>query len=105
MGSIDLALKLQAFNAELLIYKQTAYETGRVFSLITADDGITGISFKRKKKGIVEGIVLEHLYTQNQGLYISAIGKFFNAKDSHYPEQENYFNNGGRGGWNYQGKG
>jgi hypothetical protein len=105
LGSIDLALKLQAFNAELLIYKQTAYETGRVFSLITADDGITGISFKRKKKGIVEGIVLEHLYTQNQGLYISAIGKFFNAKDPHYPEQENYFNNGARGGWNYQGKG
>jgi hypothetical protein len=104
LGSIDLALKLQAFNAELLFYKQTAYETGRVFSLITADDGITGISFKRKKKGIVEGIVLEHLYTQNQGLYISVIGKFFNAKDPHYPEQESYLNNG-RGGWSYQGKG
>jgi hypothetical protein len=44
LGSIDFALKLQAFNAELLFYKQTAYETGRVFSLITADDGITGIS-------------------------------------------------------------
>ncbi len=105
LGSIDFALKLQAFNAELLFYKQTAYETGRVFSLITADDGITGISFKRKKNGIIEGIVVEHLYTQNQGLYISSIGKFFNAKDPHYPEQESYFNNGGRGGWDYQGKG
>jgi hypothetical protein len=105
LGSIDLALKLQAFNIELLFYKQTAYETGRVFSLTTADDGITGISFKRKKKGIVEGIVFEHLYTQNQGLYISAIGKFFDAKDPHFPEQESYFNNGGRGGWVYQEKG
>ncbi len=104
LGSIDLALKLQPNWGTLLIYKQTAYETGRVFSLSTINDGIWGLSIKSKKNRIVQKITLEYVYTANQGLYVSKISKLLNLKDSHYPENENYFNNGARGGFSYLGK-
>lgn len=105
LGSIDFALKFQSKQIEMLVYKQTAFETGRVFSLTTSDDGLTGISIKRKKRGFIEKLVIENLYTQNLGLYIAPLAKLVGFKDPHYPEIENYFNNGGRGGWVYQSKG
>ena len=105
LGSVDFALKFQPAWAEVLIYKQTAYETGRLFSLTTADDGISGISIKLKKRGFIEAITFEYVYTANQGRYVSGIGRYFGLKDPHLSELEGYFNNGGRGGWNYMGKG
>lgn len=104
LGSIDIAIKLQPNWGTLLVYKQTAYETGRVFSLSTVNDGIWGISIKSKKNKIIQNITLEYVYTANQGLYTSKISKLLNLKDSHYPEIENYFNNGARGGFSYLGK-
>jgi hypothetical protein len=105
LGSIDLALKLQPKWGQVLVYKQTPYETGRVASLTTFDDGITGISFRLKEKSFVDHIVLENIYTANQGTYISWLGKLLNIPDPHKSEIESYFNNGGRGSFNYQGKG
>lgn len=105
MGSIDFALKFQPSWGEVLVYKQTAYETGRVFKLTTADDGISGISIKLKKRGFIEAITFEYLYTANQGRYVSGIGRAFGLVDPHLSETEGYFNNGGRGGWKYMGKG
>jgi hypothetical protein len=105
LGSIDFALKFQTKDIEMLVYKQTAFETGRVFSLTTSDDGLTGISIKRKKRGFIDKIVFENLYTQNLGLYIAPLANLLGFNDPHYPEIENYFNNGGRGGWVYQSKG
>lgn len=105
-GSFDLGAKVQGSWGEILFYKQTAYETGRAFSFTTFDDGITGISYKSKKRGIIEGIGLEYLYTANQGTYVAWLGKLLKKKDPHLGEIEGYFNNGGRGGGvNYLGKG
>ena len=100
LGSIDFALKFQPQWGEFLVYKQTAYETGRIFSLVTADDGISGISFKRKKRGIIEAVTFEYLYTANQGLYISGLGRALGFQDPHKREIESYFNNG-YGSWSY----
>jgi hypothetical protein len=101
LGSIDFAVKLNLNLGSILLYKQTAYETGRIFSLVTADDGILGLSVKFKRKGLIEGFAFENLHTNNQGLYRSAAAKLFGLQDPHYPEYENYFNNHARGGWVY----
>jgi hypothetical protein len=105
LGSIDLALKLQPKWGNVLVYKQTPYETGRIAALTTFDDGISGISFRLKQKSFVDHIVLENIYTANQGTYISWLGRLLNLPDPHKSEIENYFNNGGRSSYNYQGKG
>lgn len=103
LGSIDLAIKLKNKKIELLIYKQTAYETGRIFSLITANDGNNGISIKFLNNKLFKRITIEYLYTANQGQHISSIAKFLNLKDPHLFERESYFNNI-RGSWIYQEK-
>jgi hypothetical protein len=105
LGSIDLALKLQTNLGTLLLYKQTAYETGRISSLSTANDGITGISWKNPDLTGINHVVLEYIYTANQGNYTSGLAQILGLKDSQLSQIEGYYNNGGRGGWHYQGKG
>jgi hypothetical protein len=103
LGSIDIAIKIHQLWGDIFIYKQTAYETGRIFRLITADDGNNGLSINFKNKKIINKILIEYLYTANQGQYTSKIAKFFNLKDPHLFERESYFNNI-RGSWIYQEK-
>lgn len=104
LGSIDFAFKLNPSWGEIFAYKQTAYETGRIFSLVTANDGIYGLSVKPHNNKIIKGFTIEYLYTANQGLNKSTLAKIFNLNDPHYPEQESYFNNNHRG-WVYWNKG
>ena len=104
LGSIDVAIKLNTNWAKILIYKQTAYETGRVFSLITVNDGNSGLSIDFKNKRLIQNINLEYFYTGNQGQYISSVAKLLGLNDPHKNERENYYNNG-RGSWSYLGKG
>lgn len=105
MGSIDLSIQLKPNWGKVLIYKQTAYETGRVASLTTSDDGIWGASVKLIKHGLIEHVAIEYLSTANQGLYVASFAKVLGLVDTHYPETENYFNNGASGGWAYWKKG
>lgn len=105
LGSIDIALKFNYPKSSMLIYKQSAYETGRIISLTTINDGLWGISYKSKSNKFLQEITIEHLYTSNQGIYVSGLAQALGLMDTHYPETENYFNNGGRGGWAYWGKG
>jgi hypothetical protein len=103
LGSIDLAAQYQTSWGNILAYKQTAYEQGAVFNLTPADDGLTGLSVRIDGQHLVEGILLEHLYTGNQGLYRSWIAKLFNTVDTHNGERIEYMYNGARStGWWYQ---
>ena len=103
LGSIDLALQVNAKYGRWLFYRQTAYEQGAVFSLVPVDDGLTGISLRLKGRHFVEGIVLENLFTYNQGRYISGLGNLFNVVDSHFGERISYMYNGARSsGWRYK---
>ncbi|MHA8053734.1 capsule assembly Wzi family protein [Aquirufa sp. OSTEICH-129A] len=104
LGSFDVAIKFQPTWGKVLVYKQSAYETGRGFALTQINDGLTGISIKNKSGGIIDQITLEYLYTANQGNYVSGLAEFLKIKDPHQIEIESYFNNG-RSGWQYWGKG
>ncbi|RXK48261.1 capsule assembly Wzi family protein [Aquirufa rosea] len=105
LGSVDVAVKFQPNWAEIFLYRQSMYETGRIFALTQINDGLTGISIKNKLGGFIDKITLEYLYTANQGNYTSGIAEFFKIKDPHQIEIESYFNNGGRGSYQYWGKG
>jgi len=100
LGSIDLMLKIQPHWGQISLYKQTAYETGRIASLVTANDGITGISLHLKQTKLLQHIIFEYIYTANQGQYYSGLAKLFKMKDPHANEIENNFN-GTHGGWHY----
>ncbi len=103
LGSIDLAAQYRTSWGHILAYKQTAYEQGAVFNLTPADDGLTGLSVRIDGHHFIEGFVLEHLYTGNQGLYQSWIAKLFNTVDTHNGERIEYMYNGARStGWWYK---
>ncbi|MHA8106351.1 capsule assembly Wzi family protein [Aquirufa sp. 5-AUSEE-100C1] len=103
LGSIDLAARYRTSWGHILVYKQTAYEQGAVFNLTPADDGLTGLSVRVNGNHLIEGVLVEHLYTGNQGLYRSWIAKFFNTIDSHYGERIEYMYNAARStGWWYK---
>jgi hypothetical protein len=100
LGSIDLMVSLDFNKAKIEVYRQNSWETGRVASLIHANDGLNGVSIKLKKKSILSRIAFEYLYTANMGSYASGVSKLLNIKDPHPGEIENYFNNT-HGGWHY----
>ena len=104
MAIIDFLLKIQPEWGNISIYKQTAWETGRIIKLITANDGITGISLHLKRTKLLQKIIFEYIYTANQGHYYSGLAKLFNMKDPHANEIENNFN-GTHGGWHYMDRG
>ncbi len=103
LGSFDIAAEYKTHWGRMLFYKQTAYEQGAAFNLTPADDGLTGLSVRIDGQHLIEGILLEHLYTGNQGLYRSWIAKLFNTVDTHNGEKIEYMYNGARStGWWYQ---
>lgn len=103
LGSFDIAAEYKTHWGRVLFYKQTAYEQGAAFNLTPADDGLTGLSVRLDGQHFIEGILVEHLYTGNQGLYRSWIAKLFNTVDTHNGEKIEYMYNGARStGWWYQ---
>ena len=103
LGSIDLAARYRTAWGHILAYKQTAYEQGAVFNLTPADDGLTGLSVRIDGQHLIEGVLVEHLYTGNQGLYRSWIAQLFNTIDTHRGERIEYMYNGARStGWWYK---
>ncbi|MHA8104517.1 capsule assembly Wzi family protein [Aquirufa nivalisilvae] len=105
LGSLDLGLRYQNDQMEILLYRQNPYESDRIWSLNTIDDGLTGLSFKFKETKIIEGLSLEYLYTGNQGTHQSILGNLLNKQDNDYPNIVNYLNVRGRDGWIYSGRG
>ncbi|RVU25590.1 hypothetical protein EOJ36_04005 [Sandaracinomonas limnophila] len=104
LGSIDILASYKSKIGEISIYRQFAYETGRILNLTTANDGISGISIKMGANKIIEKFNIEYIYTFNQGYFDSGISKFLNLKDTHEGERESYFNHS-YGPWQYWGKG
>lgn len=105
LGSLDLGIRYQNDQMSVLLYRQNPYESDRIWSLNTINDGLTGLSFTMKEPNIIEGISLEYLYTGNQGTYQSILGSLLNKQDHDYPNMVNYLNVRGRDGWIYSGRG
>ena len=97
-------MKVQPEWGTISIYKQTAWETGRIAKLITANDGIAGVSINLNRKRILQHIIFEYIYTANQGHYYSGLAKLLGMNDPHANEIENNFN-GTHGGWHYMDRG
>lgn len=104
LGSIDFMLVLQPTWGKIQLYRQSAWETGRIVSLTHINDGLQGLSLKLPKPGKISRINLEYLYTANMGSYLSGLSKMLKTIDPHANEIESYFN-GTHGGWQYHGKG
>ena len=100
LGSIDFMLNIKPKWGNISLYRQTAWETGRIAALMTANDGITGLSVKFNQAKWLQNIIFEYIYTANQGQYYSGLAKLFKMDDPHKTEIENNFN-GTHGGWHY----
>lgn len=99
LGTLDLALEYEGKAGRWLLYRQSVYEDGSLYLLTNIADGLSGISWASSKPGSsLKRIVLEYLYTTNQGgPYSARIG--FN----YLRGQDNYFNNGVYNeGWVYR---
>jgi hypothetical protein len=102
LGSVDIATKIQNKNYEVLIYRQSIYETGRIASLALINDGLSGISLRLKNNYLLNKIGLEYFYSANQGNYTSGLAEFFGLTDPHKLEIEDYLNHK-RDSWKYYG--
>ena len=100
LGSIDFMLNIKPKWGNISLYRQTAWETGRIAALMTANDGITGLSVKFNQAKWLQNIIFEYIYTANQGQYYSGLAKLFKMDDPHKTEIENNFI-GTHGGWHY----
>ena len=107
LGQIDLGGDLNlGKDMNLLVYKQTIFESGQTFSGLTnTDDGLYGISLSsRNQHGIFRKLVLEYLRTINQSSYQSGLARLLGLKDRHYGEENYYFNHMQYlDGWAYNG--
>lgn len=102
VGSVDIAGEIDFKDSKILIYKQFIYETGSLVSLTNTDDGLYGISVASKKNGVFRRLVLEYLFTKNQGTYQSAIARLLNVKDRQNGNNSFYFNHAQYyDGWSY----
>lgn len=102
VGSIDFALTLKFKNTQMLFYRQLPLEVGQLRYLTNADDGLYGISTNLKNKSKVKHIVIEYLFTHNQGTYLPFLSRTFNLSDRHPGEAERYFNHDQYwAGWTY----
>ncbi len=102
VGSIDIGGEIDLKTSKWLIYKQSIYETGALASLTNADDGLYGISVASKKNGVFRRMVLEYLFTKNQGSYRSGIARLLGLPDRQFGNNSFYFNHAQYyDGWSY----
>lgn len=88
LGSIDIATEISFKKFDILLYRQSIYDDGSLFYLNNIEDGLLGVSFKKKAKGGITGICFEYLDTRNQG------GN--SGSENTIPQlrgQDSYFNN------------
>jgi hypothetical protein len=104
LGSIDLGMEIETYSTSILLYRQNFYEDGSLFWLANIADGLNG--FRMKFKNFYGGnfeitsVLLEFLYTKNQGGGIADWGLPSWARG-----KDDYFNNGQvRDGWSYYGR-
>ena len=105
LGSIDAGAEFTFNKSKLLLYRQFVYEDGQLFSLTNTDDGMYGLSFQPNNKSSFKKIVLEYVFTKNQGHYVSGVGQLLGLVDRH-PNEENFLFNHQQynDGWSYNRK-
>jgi hypothetical protein len=100
LGSIDLAMELDLYEMSIFVYRQSLYEDGSLIWLGNIKDGLNGVRFRRKHDYgdifEIDELVLEVLYTKNQGGPVADWASRTNRG------KDDYFNNAQvRDGWSY----
>lgn len=101
LGTIDFAIEVKGNAADWFFYRQNIYEDGSLYYLTNIVDGLNGVRVRRKNTlagsaFTVKELVLEFLYTKNQG------GSRFVIDNDKQRGRDNYFNNAQvRDGWSY----
>ncbi|UHG89064.1 capsule assembly Wzi family protein [Spirosoma oryzicola] len=91
LGTVDLGFEYTGRSFAIFAYRQSIYEDGSLFHLTNLRDGLHGIRIRRlhsvKPRGLqIETVLLEYLYTQNQG------GSLFIDNQEAQRGRDNYFN-------------
>lgn len=100
LGTIDIATEINLKQFDVFLYRQSIYEDGSLFYLNNIEDGLAGVSIKRKnvKVGII-GVCFEYFNSINQGGSVDS-----KAFVPQLRGLDNYFNNGVYSdGWTYKG--
>lgn len=101
LGTIDISLDFQTAFGEVMVYRQSIYEDGSLFSLNNIADGLNGLSVKLNDLPLFRRINLEYLYTASQGGNVFVVGK---DAPRELRGADNYFNHAQfRDGWTYKG--
>lgn len=100
LGSIDLGMEIDVYEMTIFAYRQSVYEDGSLIWLGNIKDGLNGIRIRRKNSyGAtfeINEVVLEVLYTKNQG------GPTAEWTTRTNRGKDDYFNNAQvRDGWSY----
>ena len=100
LGSIDLAAEFDFYDFAIFAYRQSLYEDGSLIWLGNIKDGLNGIRLRKKNTlgGMfeIEEVVLEVLYTKDQG------GPTADWSSRKNRGKDDYFNNAQvRDGWSY----
>ncbi|MFD2572203.1 capsule assembly Wzi family protein [Spirosoma soli] len=90
LGTVDLGFEYTAPSFSIFAYRQNIYEDGSLFYLLNIRDGLNGLRIRNRRPlkphGVqIQNVVLEYLYTQNQG------GAVF-SDDLAQRGRDNYFN-------------
>ncbi len=101
LGSIDLGMEIDVYEMTIFAYRQSVYEDGSLIWLDNIKDGLNGVRVRRKHSyGAafeIDELVLELLYTKNQG------GPTAEWSSRTNRGKDDYFNNAQvRDGWSYQ---
>ncbi|GAB2778957.1 capsule assembly Wzi family protein [Rhabdobacter roseus] len=104
LGSVDLAIEIDGYDANWFLYRQSLYEDGSLYYLTNIADGLNGLRIRRKNNFgaafSIREIVFEGLYTKSQG------GADFIITKDKKRGRDNYFNNAQvRDGWSYLDRG
>lgn len=97
LGSIDLGATYDFDNTQIFVYRQQIYDVGALAHLANIRDGLTGISFRNKRKGDSgwSKLLFEFLYTKNQA------GELW-SKTTKSGDEAYYNNYMYAGGWSYR---
>ncbi len=104
-GSIDLGMIVKGKKWNFFMYRQSIYEDGSLANLSNIADGLNGLRISRKHQNSnkntfeVKSLLLEFLYTKNQGGSVFDFDKGIFGRDNYfnhyvYPQ-----------GWSYRGRG
>jgi hypothetical protein len=100
LGSVDIGTEVNLKRYDLFFYRQSVYEDGSLFFLNNIEDGLIGISIKRKKKKVgITKVCFEYLNITRQGGSTGGENTIPQLRG-----RDNYFNNTTyANGWNYNG--